>query len=67
MLIDYLLSDKTGTLTQNVMEMKEIHMGDISFAREALQDLRAVLKDRCSYRCFSQRSVRICANEAKML
>ena len=50
--IDYLLSDKTGTLTQNVMEMKEIHMGDISFGREALQDLRAVLKDRYSYRCF---------------
>ena len=43
--IDYLLSDKTGTLTQNVMEMKEIHMGDISFGREGLEEVRRMLKE----------------------
>jgi phospholipid-translocating ATPase len=43
--IDYLLSDKTGTLTQNVMEMKEIHMGDISFGREGLEEVREMLKE----------------------
>jgi magnesium-transporting ATPase (P-type) len=36
------LSDKTGTLTQNVMEMKEIHMGELSFGREALEEVCAV-------------------------
>lgn len=30
--IEYLLSDKTGTLTQNDMEMKKLHLGSICYA-----------------------------------
>lgn len=38
--IDYLLSDKTGTLTKNQMEMKEIHLGDATFGREDSEEVR---------------------------
>lgn len=34
--IEYLLSDKTGTLTQNDMEMKKLHLGTVSYAGESL-------------------------------
>lgn len=30
--IEYLLSDKTGTLTQNDMEMKKLHLGSVCYA-----------------------------------
>ena len=35
--IEYLLSDKTGTLTRNVMELKKLHLGSVSYAGEALE------------------------------
>ncbi|KAK6198845.1 ATPase that leads to neomycin-resistant protein when overexpressed [Scheffersomyces amazonensis] len=34
--IEYLLSDKTGTLTQNDMELKKLHLGTVSYAGESL-------------------------------
>ncbi|ROT39120.1 phospholipid-translocating P-type ATPase [Sodiomyces alkalinus F11] len=37
--IEYLLSDKTGTLTQNDMEMKKIHVGTVSYANEAMDEV----------------------------
>lgn len=40
--IEYLLSDKTGTLTQNEMELKKIHIGTVSYAGEAMEEV-------CSY------------------
>lgn len=37
--IEYLLSDKTGTLTQNEMEMKKLHMGTISYGADSMDEV----------------------------
>lgn len=42
--IEYLLSDKTGTLTQNEMEMKKIHVGTVSYANDAMDEVSAYIK-----------------------
>ncbi|CAK7223704.1 Putative aminophospholipid-translocase [Sporothrix eucalyptigena] len=42
--IEYLLSDKTGTLTQNDMEMKKIHVGTVSYANEAMDEVAAYVR-----------------------
>ena len=42
--IEYLLSDKTGTLTQNEMDMKKIHIGTVSYANEAMDEVAAYVK-----------------------
>ncbi|KAF2016740.1 phospholipid-translocating P-type ATPase-like protein [Aaosphaeria arxii CBS 175.79] len=42
--IEYLLSDKTGTLTQNEMEMKKIHVGTVSYANEAMDEVSSYVK-----------------------
>lgn len=34
--IEYLLSDKTGTLTQNDMELKKLHLGTVSYAGDTM-------------------------------
>ncbi|KAF9880986.1 hypothetical protein CkaCkLH20_01136 [Colletotrichum karsti] len=42
--IEYLLSDKTGTLTQNEMEMRKIHVGTVSYANEAMDEVNSYVK-----------------------
>ncbi|TBU21618.1 aminophospholipid-transporting P-type ATPase [Dichomitus squalens] len=37
--IEYLLSDKTGTLTQNEMEMKKLHMGTVSYGYDSMDEI----------------------------
>jgi len=37
--ITYLLSDKTGTLTQNEMEMKKLHMGTMSYGFDSMDEI----------------------------
>ncbi|KAG8626126.1 hypothetical protein KVT40_006527 [Elsinoe batatas] len=42
--IEYLLSDKTGTLTQNEMELKKVHVGTVSYANEAMDEVASYIK-----------------------
>ncbi|KAK2853234.1 hypothetical protein FQN49_005280, partial [Arthroderma sp. PD_2] len=42
--IEYLLSDKTGTLTQNEMELKKIHVGTVSYANEAMEEVASFVR-----------------------
>ncbi|KAL8657152.1 MAG: hypothetical protein Q9226_002211 [Calogaya cf. arnoldii] len=42
--IEYLLSDKTGTLTQNEMELKKIHVGTVSYANEAMDEVLSYVR-----------------------
>ncbi|KAH8114976.1 aminophospholipid-transporting P-type ATPase [Phellopilus nigrolimitatus] len=37
--IEYLLSDKTGTLTQNEMELKKLHMGTMSYGADSMDEV----------------------------
>ncbi|KAF5347357.1 hypothetical protein D9756_009903 [Leucocoprinus leucothites] len=37
--ITYLLSDKTGTLTQNEMEMRKLHMGTMSYGADSMDEV----------------------------
>ncbi|KAF7321418.1 Phospholipid-transporting ATPase [Mycena kentingensis (nom. inval.)] len=37
--IEYLLSDKTGTLTQNEMEMKKLHMGTMAYGFDSMDEV----------------------------
>ncbi|BGP35322.1 Putative aminophospholipid-translocase [Rhodotorula toruloides] len=37
--IEYLLSDKTGTLTQNDMELKKLHLGTMSYGIDSMDEV----------------------------
>ncbi|KAI8344670.1 hypothetical protein BC941DRAFT_464880 [Chlamydoabsidia padenii] len=41
--IEYLLSDKTGTLTQNDMELKKLHMGTMSYSSDTMDEIQTHL------------------------
>lgn len=43
--IEYLLSDKTGTLTQNDMEMKKLHLGSVSYAGDTIDMVSDYIKN----------------------
>ncbi|XP_066600374.1 probable phospholipid-transporting ATPase IIB isoform X2 [Prorops nasuta] len=42
--ISYLLSDKTGTLTQNKMIFKKLHLGTAHYGQETFDEITTVLK-----------------------
>lgn len=42
--VEYLLSDKTGTLTQNDMRLKKIHVGTVSYANEAMSEVATYIR-----------------------
>nr|POE53386.1 putative phospholipid-transporting atpase neo1 [Quercus suber] len=42
--IEYLLSDKTGTLTRNEMELKKIHVGTVSYGGEAMEEVAGYVR-----------------------
>lgn len=46
--IEYLLSDKTGTLTSNEMELKKVHVGTVSYANEAMDEVSAYISQSFS-------------------
>ena len=42
--ISYLLTDKTGTLTQNEMVFKKLHLGTVSFGQDSMDEVATYLK-----------------------
>ncbi|KAI9719844.1 MAG: putative aminophospholipid-translocase [Chrysothrix sp. TS-e1954] len=42
--IEYLLSDKTGTLTQNDMILRKVHVGTVSYANEAMSEVATYIR-----------------------
>lgn len=42
--IEYILSDKTGTLTQNEMSFKKLHLGAMLFGRDSMDDIHQYAK-----------------------
>ena len=42
--IEYLLSDKTGTLTRNEMELRKVHVGTVSYGGDAMEEVSRYVK-----------------------
>lgn len=45
--VQFLLTDKTGTLTKNDMIFKKVNMECAEFSLDNLQDLQNMLKENC--------------------
>lgn len=43
--IEYLLTDKTGTLTQNEMELKKLHLGTVSYAGDTMDLVADIVRN----------------------
>ncbi|KAI5190666.1 phospholipid-translocating ATPase [Nematocida minor] len=41
--ISYILTDKTGTLTKNEMEIKKMHTGDLCYTPDFVQEIREIV------------------------
>ncbi|KAF8926298.1 putative aminophospholipid-translocase [Dissophora ornata] len=52
--IEYLLSDKTGTLTQNDMELKKLHIGAMSYNAETMGEISSNLRAAYAPHCMSR-------------
>lgn len=46
--IEYLLSDKTGTLTSNEMELKKVHVGTVSYGGDAMEEVTGYIRQAFS-------------------
>jgi phospholipid-translocating ATPase len=46
--IEYLLSDKTGTLTSNEMELKKVHVGTVSYGGDAMEEVTSYVSQAFS-------------------
>ncbi|KAK9461708.1 uncharacterized protein V1516DRAFT_622048 [Lipomyces oligophaga] len=55
--IEYLLTDKTGTLTQNDMELKKIHVGTVSYAGEAMDEVAAYVANSTAQNTRARRDI----------
>lgn len=44
----YLLTDKTGTLTQNEMVFKRLHLGTVSYGTDTMDEIQSHVRDSCS-------------------
>jgi phospholipid-translocating ATPase len=42
--IEYLLSDKTGTLTKNDMELKRLHLGTMAYGADSMDEVTRQLE-----------------------
>lgn len=62
--IQYLLSDKTGTLTRNEMEMKKIHLGTMSYGLESNAEIKKQLEEVVSKRTCANGAAGLAAASA---
>ncbi|KAM0714076.1 hypothetical protein Q7P37_011040 [Cladosporium fusiforme] len=46
--IEYLLSDKTGTLTRNEMELRKVHVGTVSYGGDAMEEVTSYVSQAFS-------------------